>query len=232
MKILPDLCLFCSDSCRTRAYLSAMIECGLLPSLIINLKIPSIAEERDKKIFETSLFNNFLEINSFAESHGIKIISIETDNINDHRIINQIKSITQKTLIFSIPGQILGAAYFFFPIRYIHIHPGKLPDYRGSTPIYYSVLAERKIEATAIFLEKRIDEGAIIAKKEFPKPSNMLTIDLEYDPWIRAQLLKVVLSSLDKEKKLHTTSQTQIKGETYYIIHPVLKCLALGLKNS
>src|SRR5690606_40447053 len=43
----------------------------------------------------------------------------------------------------------------------LHMHSGWLPDYRGSTTLYYSYLAEGRCGVTAILLDRLIDTGAI-----------------------------------------------------------------------
>ena len=65
--------------------------------------------------------------------------------------------------------------------NFIHCHPGKLPQYKGSTTIYYSILRENKIYCSAIVLNKNIDEGDVLFTEKFPIPNNIFSIDKNYD---------------------------------------------------
>ena len=42
------------------------------------------------------------------------------------------------------PGVIIRDEEILKKKKIVHFHPGKLPDFKGSTTIYYSVLKERK----------------------------------------------------------------------------------------
>ena len=49
----------------------------------------------------------------------------------------------------------------------MHVHSGKLPEYRGSTTLYYSLLEKNKVAASAIMINEGIDTGDIVYFKEF-----------------------------------------------------------------
>ena len=51
--------------------------------------------------------------------------------------------------------------------KVLHVHGGYLPDYRGSTTFYYSLLNEGYIGATGMLLNEAIDQGDIIIRKNF-----------------------------------------------------------------
>lgn len=109
----------------------------------------------------------------------------------------------------------------------LHLHSGWLPDYRGSTTLYYSYLREGTCGVTALLLESDIDTGPILARRRYPAPPPDLDIDYAYDSAIRADLLVDVLEQWSKRGgRLETMPQPE-GGTTYYIIHPVLKHLAM-----
>ena len=232
MKLLEDFCLLCSDSCRSRAYIDVMLKNEVLPKYILYVKIDSVAQGVDRKQFETSLFDNNFDINELSKIHGLEFVTVESQQgINDDVILNALKTIKSKYTIFSIPGRILGKPYFELPTKYLHIHPGKLPEYRGSTPFYYSILKEGEISATALFLQLEIDQGPVIMNKAYPLPKKNISLDLEYDPWIRASLLIDVLNIYTKENRFPNIPADTKKGIDHYIIHPVLKCIAIKKLN-
>ena len=108
----------------------------------------------------------------------------------------------------------------------MHIHPGKLPEYRGSTTIYYSLLQTNKVAATAIFLNEEIDKGNIICSKEYKFDFDAKLIDLVFDPLLRAEVLVTAMKLLSKNKNCEKT-QNHLLGTDYFIIHPILKHLAI-----
>ena len=112
--------------------------------------------------------------------------------------------------------------------KILHIHPGRVPEFRGSTTAYYSILKENNISASAIFFDRTIDTGPLICTDEFPIPEERQMIDLIYDPMIRAKLLLKVVRNLATENQiLYKTQKQNANAETYFIIHPVLKHIAI-----
>ena len=84
----------------------------------------------------------------------------------------------------------------------------------------------RPITATAFFMSKGIDAGNIIAKKVFKKPS-MPYIDYEYDSYIRSKVLLEIMKDYAANGKFSSVLQNPDESEMYFIIHPVLKHLAI-----
>jgi len=99
-------------------------------------------------------------------------------------------------------GQILSEEFFQFSKLYLHVHPGSLPQYRGSTTYYYEYLEKQRITFTSIFLNKRLDNGKIILKKVFvPKKIDLEKMDILFDPLLRSEvLMKTILYINIKEK--------------------------------
>ena len=113
-------------------------------------------------------------------------------------------------------------------MKFIHIHPGIVPEYKGSTPIYYSILKEDKCGATAFFMNEEIDSGEIIMQKEFDMPLPDEDIDYYYDCTMRATLLKDILDIyVTKDEFPKEALLRHVNEEAYFIIHPVLKHIAI-----
>ncbi|MDE0973579.1 MAG: formyltransferase family protein [Candidatus Nanopelagicales bacterium] len=120
-----------------------------------------------------------------------------------------------------VPKEILDIA----PV--IHIHPGALPMFRGSTTIYWALLQEMRPTCTAMFLNEYIDQGLIIHEKVCSMPTRLSELDSFYDAGVRAETLKEVLVMLAKDELRSKEQNSQ--GKDYYVIHPVLKNLVLSL---
>lgn len=157
------------------------------------------------------------------------------DNVNDNFVYEQIIKYQPKLIIYSgYGGQIVGKKILQTNIPVLHIHGGWLPDYRGSTTIYYSLLKEHSCGASAILLSSKIDGGFIIKRRKYPAPKPGTDIDYIYDNEIRANLLIEVLSEWQAGGGFSgLIKQDENSGIMYYVIHPVLKHLAiLSLKSN
>jgi methionyl-tRNA formyltransferase len=92
--------------------------------------------------------------------------------------------------------------------------------------MYYQLLAEGRLTATALFLERRIDTGPVVASMDFPPPPDRSTIDLAYDPWMRAVLMRQVLAEI-AAGRVPSGRPQESGGRSYFVIHPVLRHLAI-----
>ena len=89
------------------------------------------------------------------------------------------------------------------------------------------MLQEGYIGATAIFLSEGIDEGEIITSATFSEPEKGVNIDILYEPFLRSQVLKMAMEKYLQEGALSCVEQDAANAQTYFIIHPVLKHIAL-----
>ena len=87
------------------------------------------------------------------------------------------------------------------------------------------ILKNNGCGVTAFIMDESLDTGNIVLQKTFSKPNHEF-IDEIYDAHIRSETLIDVLKNnlLDKE---NFQKQDNSIGETYFIIHPVLKHIAI-----
>ena len=227
LTLLENCMMIANDNGRSRAYLDLLFKNNMVPSRVLVIKDMPIVE-KPYATANSSLFDNKTPLESKLKELNINYAVIKASTLNCEEVENALEEYEEEYCIFSVcPGHILGEKFFELNKKYIHVHPGKLPQYRGSTPMYYSLLEERKLSATAMFLKKDIDTGLIIAEKEFAIPKSCSSIDLDYDHWMRADLLKDIFKKYLEKRKFPIKDQTEINAQTYYIIHPVLKHLAI-----
>ncbi|MBD5444737.1 MAG: hypothetical protein HDR29_04210 [Lachnospiraceae bacterium] len=236
--VLKDFALLAADTARTKAYLNAMIQEDVLPGICIvysdNIsKMQEEAEQYNNMGNDNKYFDINMPVLSFLEKGNIPYIFAEDKDINSAQIENVIRNLPQKYIIYSgYGGYILKPHLFRLGKKYIHVHAGILPKYRGSTTIYYSYLQEKKFGATAIFLSEGIDEGEVIACETFEVPKEPVDIDYIYEPYIRSRVLVQVMRSYLLKSEITSHRQDAEGAETYFIIHPVLKHIAmLGIDN-
>ena len=212
--MLDSVSLLAAETRRSRAYLTAMRDNGLLPRWMVFL---DDGREADGK-----------SLADVAQDLGIDVVIVKSSDINAPCVVEAVAGIESPYVVFSGPaGAIVRRALFETGKRFIHVHPGRLPEFRGSTTIYYSLLAENKVEATALLLGAGIDSGPVIGRAEFDPPADRREIDGDYDAVIRSRLLVSVLRDFERSNRFEPLDQAADTGETFYIIHPVLKHLAI-----
>lgn len=236
--ILSDVGMLAVESNRTRLYLQQMIKHQLLPSMVLLMEDPTkktpegIAVEhslhRQSVVHGEDEFSLTLSVRKYLETNHIPYHVLPWIDPNNPEVIQAVVDCPPSILIYSGPGgAILRRGILSTGKNFLHVHPGYLPGFGGSTTIYYSLLKENVCGASAFFMTDTIDAGPIILREIYPPPADRTTIDLWYDPFIRSDLLIKVLKDYVKNGNMESRSQPENSGETYFIIHPVLKHIAI-----
>lgn len=108
---------------------------------------------------------------------------------------------------------------------FLHMHPGRLPEFRGSTTIYWSLLMGDAVSVSAIYLSDEIDQGELVATKAFPNPISQSDVDGIFDAGIRAVLLQEIMVEAEVPPEGHSQRKG---GADFYVIHPTLKNIVLS----
>ena len=155
--------------------------------------------------------------------------AIAQRDVNDRAVTERLAALRPSCVIYSgFGGQIVGPAALGLGIPFLHAHSGWLPRWRGSTTVYYSMLEARECAASVLVLDPQIDAGPVLARQRYPLPPRGLDIDRLYDAAIRADLLCRVLTGIRQLGTLPEALATEGEpSQTYFVIHPVLKHLAL-----
>lgn len=231
-KVVPHLGLIAQDGVRSRAYVQGLFNAGFKPASAIILGEDICAPGQsslEKTIPGAGYFNADKNLLASLQEENIPYRVVSARSFNDAAAIEALSAADANYYIFSGSG-ILKDEILSTGKKLIHIHPGKLPEYRGSTTFLYSLLAEGQCAATGFIMNKGIDAGDIIASREFPPPAPNVDISRIYDPYIRSQVLVEVVRQL-AEKGTLIGERQKLGGETYYMIHPVLRTLAIGYQR-
>lgn len=237
--ILKEFALLASDSARSKAYLQAMIQANKLPAVcIVYSDDCGSMKAKAKEYRECAVQDKYFDIDKpviySLEQADIPYILVENKDINSEQMKEAIQGVEAKYLIYSgYGGYILKPHLFQLNKKYVHVHAGILPQYRGSTTVFYSYLQENVIGATAIFLNEKIDEGEMIVQDTFQLPSEKVDIDYIYEPYVRSRVLLKAIDQYLEKGILSSRQQEQEGAETYFIIHPLLKHIALlGIESA
>ena len=212
---------------RSKAYLQKILKNNIILENIIFMNDKRIEKKYADTVIELSKINGFdisQSVNETLLENHLTFKEFPFVDINNSELIKYIKSISVDYIIFS-GGGILKHDILTSGTKFIHLHPGIVPHYRGSTCFYYSILNENYAGVTAFIMDMQLDTGDILYQKKFSKPTHQHLDDI-FDPYIRSETLIELLKSR-KSSFTNVITQNPLSGETYYIIHPTLKHIAI-----
>jgi len=150
-----------------------------------------------------------------------------------------LKKQRNKTFLYTNGGIVPKSLLEQKDIRILHIHPGIVPDVRGSDGLLWSVLIRGRPGVSCFYMSPGIDEGALIDTMEFapmriqvPAPNNAEEEDalyraalIAYDPHLRARLLCKIIKENEGTSMalLPSRQQPPVKPEAYLWMHPALR---------
>ncbi|SCG81931.1 methionyl-tRNA formyltransferase-like protein [Proteiniborus sp. DW1] len=239
-----DFSILLVNTNRSKAYLQNLIKRGFLPKSAIVLQdnnyvlpeqkgIDSIYKdtkqtlERKVKSIDIS-FDEKEHVITTLKNNNIEYCIANTLDVNSEEVINYVRECPSNYIIYSGPGgAILKKEILEQDKKFIHVHPGWLPDFKGSTTIYYSMLIENSIACSVILLDENIDSGPILYRKRFEVPKDIqIDFDVVLDPIVRASTLIDFMQNQTDEMMLREESFNN-EGNVFYIVHPVLKHMAI-----
>lgn len=208
-----------SNTSRSLEYLKQIKKNNLIPINLVHL-------DNKKKNYE-NYFKNF------SKKNGINYKKFLSETVDDLNVIKYLLNLNHEILVYSgYPGKIIKNLKILKKKIFLHSHPGKLPNYKGSTVMFYSLILEKKIYCSTIVLSPYLDEGDIILKKNYQIPKKISEINGSFDNKIRAQ--NMVLSL----KKLKSNSINNVKKKIsknlyidYTVAHTLIRSLSLNLRK-
>ena len=212
---------------RSKAYIQKILQNNIKLDIILFMndrRIEKIYSDDIVKLSKRYGFDIAKPVMNTLLENNLKFKEFSFVDINNPVLTEYIKSISVDYLIFT-GGGILKHDILSSGSKFIHLHPGIVPSYRGSTCFYYSILNQNNAGVTAYIMDEKLDTGDTIYQKKFQKPTHRY-FDEIFDPYIRSE----TLIELFKTKKLpfnDLIKQNTSVGETYYIIHPVLKHISI-----
>lgn len=221
---------------RAKAYAQAMAAAKLIPALTVLYgqplagKLGQHAGSLASSVVRSEIFLPDLSqsLDATLEANNWTRTALSVDGVNDIKITERVLQAAPRLIIFCGYGGELVKDGLLKIAPVLHIHSGWLPDYRGSTTAYYSWLERDVLGASAILLDREIDTGSILMKREYPKPPAQVDMDFLWDSAIRADLLVRVLDQYFSSGRLpESERQNPDLGRTFYVVHPVLKHIAL-----
>jgi len=234
--ILEGVTLIAGFTDRAKAYVQALARAGLTPEATLLYGQPGSGRPGQSDVTRalgsdaSSVFIPALSVSllSSLEEGAWNHARVDCDSVNDSMMCQRMAAASTRLAVFCGYGGEIVAPKTLEEAPFLHAHSGWLPDYRGSTTSYYSWIEEGRLGVSAILLEAEIDTGHIVGRRRYPLPPPGVDMDYQWDPAIRADLLVRVLDDFAREGELPAPQPQQLgAGRTFYVIHPVLKHLAL-----
>lgn len=241
---MPEFSMVLANNNRSKAYLQTVCAAGMPPLKVLLLreggaKLPE--QTAHDKISHGKAAGKFIRVHpetgitfdekesleASLENRGVAYEAVDSLDVNSEAVVSRVAALPGSTVVYSGPGGVLlKPAILSQGKRLLHVHPGRLPDYRGSTTVYWSYLLEGTVSASAILMEAELDAGPVLLTLDFKVGKGEADFDYLVDPAVRAKVLLECLRDFDRLLAA-ARPQPAAGGDTFYIIHPVLRHLAL-----
>jgi methionyl-tRNA formyltransferase len=181
---MRDFSIVLADSARARSYIQQLCANNLLPREILLMPGEWVSPD-DVASSEREHFDVRKPVQETIKEYNLRVVPCQTQDINAEDTVKKIRDSSGKFVVLAGGGgQILRREILSQGVPILHVHPGLVPQFKGSTTIYYSVLARGKVGASAFFINEQIDDGPVILKREFELPRGV-NLDYVFDPEIR-----------------------------------------------
>lgn len=202
---------------------------------------PNLYESLTRTVSRTldvplSLYDDLIQPPAW-DQYAENVIPLFIKNLKDPELVKVLQDEAGKRAILYTGGGIVPREVLDIDgLKVVHIHPGYLPDVKGSDGVLWSTQIRGRPGASCFYMEPGLDTGAIIDRAEFnplifeKKWLDEIDLKIMYraifsfvDPMIRAKLLERVLKKSICLDSMEAHQQDPEQGVTYYFMHPVLQ---------
>ena len=179
------------------------------------------------------------EFATLLRESGFKYRTVRSTGVDDPSLIRLLESqVKEKFIVFCCGGMILRDPILNGSKRFIHVHPGLVPEVKGSDGMLWSSLIYKKVGMSAFFMNAGIDTGDILKRKEYPIPKLPIEDDncdlasmadefVRYiDPVYRANLLVELFQDEEEPGNWKMEKQDPESGKVFYFMDKQLKEIA------
>jgi len=178
--------------------------------------------------------HSLLPLSNYSQSIESLLIEDLKDVILNNYLTEEVDGAVLYTGGGIVPAELLNIEQ----LKFLHIHPGYLPDIRGADCALWSLLLAGNVSASCFYMSPDIDGGEIIQSQWLPEFSmNVDITDIDHqslyrvvyaflDPWIRSFVLREVINHHEQFSSLSGKFQSKEDGIMYHFMHPKLKAAA------
>ena len=235
MHCLEEVALIAAPSFRSRAYLQHLVQLDIRIGRVLYFPGDEAEWDGDTEFAVdvaddggTVRFRPGEIVRETARSCDLVVDELPNRDINSEPFIAFLERQPEPVCIYSGFGGVILRQ----PVltrsgkKFLHVHGGRAPEYRGSTAFYYSVIREGMLGTTAMWLDEGIDTGPVLKRMKYPCIDG-LEVDRVLDAMVRAHTLGEVIKERMATGQFSAGRTIDGPGVTYHVIHPVLKHFAL-----
>lgn len=252
-KKIDNVLLLATDHNVTKAYIHRLNKIGLRPTRIVCLnwrnssysnridgltsqQFSKVISEINNTLITRGLFAGDLSLSTEEILNAVEWkFEIKTiDHINDGNLTSFLSNSVDEDYIIFCGGGILRQQILNCGKKFIHIHPGIVPDVKGADCLLWSALVQDQIGMSAFFMNEGIDTGDIIGQRHFSLPhfnidskqlgvKTIKSLLVNYvDPHYRAEMLATLFNCEIKPDNWTSKEQCPSEGKTFYFMHKAL----------
>jgi hypothetical protein len=193
----------------------------------------------DSLYFEPHVLDDAVSLSSLRDYCRV-VETLMIDNLADDRLFDYLAKFPETTLLFTGGGIVPARCLQLPALKFIHIHPGYLPDVRGADCVLWSQLIKGRTSASCFFMAPGIADGDVIFSCYLPKvqipfnvsmvPSKMVyrAIYAFVDPWVRAYVLRATIHATNGLTINQIFKQDESLSTTYHFMHEKIQTVSLN----
>ncbi|HCN45528.1 MAG TPA: hypothetical protein DIT18_07600 [Pseudomonas sp.] len=184
--------------------------------------------------FSSEVIDDALALRDLKE-YSANIEQLLVDDLGDERLLARLASLPDSQILFTGGGIVPKTLLELQHLKFIHVHPGFLPDVRGADCALWSQLMKGCTSATCFYMAPGLDDGDVIHPAWLPvlrfrtdtaaieQKSLYRAVYAFFDPWVRATVLRQAILLSDGFTKIKATSQTEENSVTYHFMHELIQ---------
>lgn len=176
-------------------------------------------------------------LRTFLHNWGISYSELTANSFSDSRLIAKLKSLETCAFIYTCGGIVPKSFFHEHNFKFIHCHLGRVPEFRGSDCLFWSILQEETIGASIFYMEERLDRGKLIARMTMPlilpdvadhrlmdRRNFYSYLNSKVDPIVRAEFLSYIMAHFKNHDYRNLPNQEQgwIEKKDHLSLHPSL----------
>lgn len=190
--------------------------------------------------FSQSVIDDALALNDLNE-YSSDVETLMISDLKDEALYDRLSRLPALTQILFTGGGIIPKSLLQLDaLKFIHVHPGYLPDIRGADCALWSHLIKGRTSATCFYMAPGIDDGDVIFASYLPPlhfPTSIAGTHLKtlyratyafFDPWIRACILRRAVLLTQGFTCVEARPQTEQDSVTYHFMHEQIQRVAFS----
>ncbi len=154
------------------------------------------------------------EVPELARSAGLPVLT--PGDVNDLALISALRDYDADLVVLAGYGQIVKQQLIALtPLGCLNLHAGRLPQYRGSSPLNWALLrGESEVTLSVIQVDEGVDTGDVLAERSFPISPVDTIADLH--ELANATFPDLLLETLDRASRGVLTPRRQDESDAAY----------------